>query len=84
MNPSLWTEDQAILYLYDCELLRVVKPGGTISTSEPSPLTRDEIAAVLLVIAAHRNYEGQTIICHDKEFQPVIMRDGEIIAWAPA
>ena len=78
MNPDNWTENQAILYLYDAQMLRCVRPGGMLSTSAPSPLTRAQIEPVLRKLAEHRSYAGQTIVCHDENFNPVVLEAGRI------
>jgi hypothetical protein len=76
-----WSDHQRCLYDYDAEILelRIIKAGGVLSTSLPSPLTRAAIEPVLLALAELPAYEGQKIICHDHRFNPVIMRDGRIL-----
>ena len=76
----MWTEDQNTLYDYDVAMLTRLSPSGVLSTDEPSPLTRDEIVPVLEKIAKHSDYKRQTVICHDKTFEPVILTDGKIMA----
>ena len=76
----MWTDDQNTLYDYDVEMLTMLSPSGVLSTDQPSPLTRDEIVPVLEKIAKHSSYERQTIICHDKEFEPIVLQDGKIMS----
>jgi len=73
-----WSDDQSCLYHYDVGLLPMISESGVLSTSKPSPLSRDEIVPVLEKIARHSSYRKQTVICHDENFDPVILQDGKV------
>ncbi len=74
-----WSVDQTCLYEYDIGLLPMISESGVLSTSKPSPLTRDEIVPVLKKIAKHSSYQKQTIVCHDENFDPIVLQDGKVM-----
>ena len=74
-----WTEDQTVLYDYDMSMLKLLNSNGVLSTDRPSPLTREEIVPVLEKIAKQPVYKNQVVVCHDKEFEPVVLKDGEVM-----
>lgn len=71
--------NMAVLYYYDADAFDRLKPGGVLTTSRPSPLSREQIEYVLLRLRDHPNYKGYTISCHDREFNLITLRDGKIV-----
>lgn len=66
--------NMAILFYYDAHTLNIVAPGGILSTSQPSPLRRDQIEYVGRMLQRHPNYRHQTIIVHDENNVPVTIK----------
>lgn len=59
--------NMAILYFWDAMALRTVSPGGLLTPTQPAPLLADEIEPVLVQLAAHPNYIGQTVQVFSEE-----------------
>ena len=75
-----WTYNQRILFVFDLEALPMIEPGGTLTTSEPSPMTREEIVPVLEALARQPEYKQHTITCHDLRMTPVTLAAGKVQA----
>ena len=80
-RPSQRESDKATLLSWALTTLLLVKPGGTLSTTRPTPLSRRDIADVIRMIRAGSAYEDQTIIVHAKDGHPVTLRGGPGMGW---
>jgi hypothetical protein len=54
--------NQSILYYYNVQTLSQVRPGGVLSATQKSPLTRDQILDVFEQITHHPVYAQQTMV----------------------
>lgn len=70
--------NMAVMFFYDTEVLKKVKPRGVFASDAMAPLTADQVTFVLEQTAKHPNYEHQTRIVPTKDGFIVTMRDGAI------
>lgn len=75
-NPLDWSDDTFLLGHWCLEMLDLVRTGGVLSTTRPSPLSRREIAEVLRVVRRFPEYRGQTILIHADDGHVVCLRGG--------
>ena len=68
--------DQALLYYWDAAKFGQLAAGGVLTGTLPCPLSADEIETVLVQLAAHPEYRGQTIIAIAEDQTVVMMKDG--------
>lgn len=68
--------DQALLYYWDASKFGQLAAGGVLTGTLPCPLSAAEIEIVLIQLAAHPEYRGQTIIAIAEDHTVVMMKDG--------
>lgn len=71
--------NMAILYYYDAAALAILNDGGLLSTSQPSPLSVEDVAYTLKQLARHPDYRGQRIVCEADDSTLVTLHAGEIV-----
>lgn len=72
--------NMAMLFYFDAETLARVNPGGVLTATLPAPLSKDDIVATLLQLAAHPNYHrSQSVLAISEDHEIVMLRGGEII-----
>lgn len=68
----------AMLYHWDGGALARVNPGGVLSGTQPAPLDEEDIKSVLIQLAQHPNYKGQTVLVISSDGNVVRMKDGKV------
>lgn len=56
---------------------KLLKDGGTISTTRPSPLLKGDLFDVIIEATKHPSYRGFVITIHDKNGEPVSVSVGK-------
>jgi hypothetical protein len=75
---ELSERNQAILFYYYANMLKLVNPHGPLSGTRPAPLTADEIAYTLARLTKTKHYESQTVHVETAGGEVVELRAGEV------
>lgn len=70
--------NMAMLYYFDADRLPLVRKGGMLLMTVPSPLSVEDINVVLAQLATHSNYDGQNIHAISKDHKLVTLVRGVV------
>ena len=71
-------QNMAILYYWSVESWRLITDGGTIRTTRPAPLSREQITYVLERLAARTDYRNYTIEMFTIDGDAVTLAEGKV------
>jgi hypothetical protein len=77
-------EHMAMLFHYDAQALRNVKPNGVLSATIPAPLDASDIEFVFCQLAKHPNYLGQRVVAISQDHEIIELVGEDITVIEPS
>jgi hypothetical protein len=74
----------AMLFHYDAQALRNVKPNGVLSATIPAPLDASDIEFVFCQLAKHPNYLGQRVVAISQDHEIIELVGEDITVIEPS
>jgi hypothetical protein len=71
--------NMAVAYFWYADALRLVEPNGVVASTQPAPLSREDMAWVMRSLTKHEHYQAQTVIVPLKDGTTITMRKGEVL-----
>jgi hypothetical protein len=70
--------NMAMLYYFDAAQFSLVSDGGTLTATQPAPLSVDEICSTLKQLVKHPHYRDHLIVAISEDLQIITIRGDEL------